>query len=298
MARNMSDGNDRPRIEALMVELRPALHRYAARMVGSVLDGEDVVHDAIARAMAALDRAPPEGDAAGWLFRIAHNVAIDHLRARTRRGGEQEIREEDMVSDGDEAARRFAAGAALSMFMQLPPLQRGTVILKDVLGYSNEETAGILDTTLAAAKAALHRGRTRLRLAAEEGPPSRPADPGELRRLQAYVDHFNARDFDAIRGMLADDVRFELVARMERGRAAFETYFSRYTAMTSWHLSAGVIEGRAAAIARDPADPDGPPAWIILIDWTDGRIVRLRDFYHARYILGDAAIAQPARGNA
>jgi RNA polymerase sigma-70 factor (ECF subfamily) len=277
-----------------MVELRPALHRYAARMTGSVLDGEDVVHDAIARAMAALDRAPPEGDATAWLFRIAHNVAIDQLRVRARRAGEQEIRDDDLISDGDEAARRVAAGAALSLFLQLPPLQRGTVILKDVLGYSNEEAAGILDTTLAAAKAALHRGRARLRAMADAPAAARLTDPGEVQRLQTYVDRFNARDFDAIRAMLADDVRFELVARMERGRAAFETYFSRYTEMASWHLSVGTIDGHAAAILHDPRDPASRPIGLILIDWADGRIVRLRDFYHARYILDDAVIALSA----
>ncbi len=287
----MTSGNGRDEIEALVVELRPALHRYAARMVGSVLDGEDVVHDAIARAMAALDRAPPDGDATAWLFRIAHNVAIDHLRSRARRTAEQEVEENDLVTDGDETAGRVAAGAALSVFLQLPPLQRGTVILKDVLGYSNEEAAGILDTTLAAAKAALHRGRARLRILADTPAPLRPTDPDDLRRLQAYVDRFNARDFDAIRSMLADEVRFELVARMERGRAAFETYFTRYTEMTSWRLSVGLIEGRAVAIVRHPADPVGAPIGLILIDWADGRIVRLRDFYHARYILDDASIS-------
>jgi RNA polymerase sigma-70 factor (ECF subfamily) len=294
MTTDMTDENNRARIEALLVELRPALHRYAARMVGSVLDGEDVVQDAIARAMAALDRTPPEGDATAWTFRIAHNAAIDHLRSRARRAGEQEIQEEDMVSDGDEAARRLAAGAALAVFMRLPPLQRGTVILKDVLGYSNEEAADILDTTLAATKAALHRGRARLRALADAPSSSPPADRGDLIRLQTYVDRFNARDFDAIRAMLADDVRFELVARMERGRAAFETYFTRYTEMTSWRLSVGVIDGRAAAIVHDPADLAGPPIGLIVIDWADGRIVRLRDFYHARYVLRDAVIAQPA----
>jgi RNA polymerase sigma-70 factor (ECF subfamily) len=287
----MTDEKERTRVEALLVELRPALHRYAARMVGSVLDGEDVVQDAIARAMAAIDRAPPEGDATAWSFRIAHNAAIDHLRARARRGGEQEIQEEDMVSDGDEAARRLAAGAALAVFMQLPPLQRGTVILKDVLGYSNDEAADILDTTLAATKAALHRGRARLRSLADAPSTFRPADHGDVIRLQTYVDRFNARDFDAIRAMLADDVRFELVARMERGRAAFETYFTRYTEMTSWRLSVGVIEGRAAAIVHDPADPEGPPTGLIVVDWADGRIVRLRDFYHARYVLRDVVIS-------
>jgi RNA polymerase sigma-70 factor (ECF subfamily) len=260
-------------------------------MVGSVLDGEDVVQDAIARAMAALDHAPPEGDATAWSFRIAHNAAIDHLRSCARRAGEQEIQEEDMVSDGDEAARRFAAGAALAVFMHLPPLQRGTVILKDVLGYSNEEAAGILDTTLAATKAALHRGRARLRLLADAPSSSPPADQGDVIRLQTYVDRFNARDFDAIRAMLADDVRFELVARMTRDRAAFETYFTRYAEMTSWRLSVGVIEGRAAAIVHDSANPAGPPTGLIVIDWADGRIVRLRDFYHARYVLRDAEIS-------
>jgi len=294
----MTDETERTRIEALLVELRPALHRYAARMVGSVLDGEDVVQDAIARAMAALDRAPPEGDATAWSFRIAHNAAIDHLRARARRAGEQEIQEEDMVSDGDEAARRFAAGAALAVFMHLPPLQRGTVILKDVLGYSNEEAAGILDATLAATKAALHRGRARLRILADAPASSPPVDRGDVVRLQTYVDRFNARDFDAIRAMLADDVRFELVARMTRDRAAFETYFTRYTEMTSWRLSVGMIEGRAAAIVHDPSDPTGPPTGLIVIDWADGRIVRLRDFYHARYVLRDAVISLPAGGNA
>lgn len=289
----MTDETDRTRIEALLVELRPTLHRYAARMVGSVLDGEDVVQDAIARAMAALDRAPPESDATAWTFRIAHNAAIDHLRARARRGGEQEIQEEDMVSDGDEAARRFAAGAALAVFMHLPPLQRGTVILKDVLGYSNEEAAAILDTSLAATKAALHRGRARLRTMADAPSPVPLADRGDVIRLQTYVDRFNARDFDAIRAMLADDVRFDLVARMTRGRAAFETYFTRYTEMTSWRLSVGAIEGRAAAVVHDPADPAGPPIGLIVIDWAHGRIVRLRDFYHARYVLRDAVIELP-----
>src|SRR3954452_3034059 len=177
---DMASRNDRSQVEAQLVDLRPALHRYAARMVGSVLDGEDVVQEAIARAVSALDRAPPESDVAAWLFRIAHNAAIDFLRSRARRASEQEIQEEDMVSNGDEVARRVAAGAALSVFMQLPPVQRGTVILKDVLGYSNEEAAGILDMTLAATKAALHRGRSRLRLFAEEPPGAPPLDSADL----------------------------------------------------------------------------------------------------------------------
>lgn len=274
-----------------LAALRPALHRYAARMVGSVLDGEDIVQEALARAIAALERAPPEGDAAPWLFRITHNAAVDFLRTRERTSPERNVEDDDMVSDAGEASRRLATRAAMSVFLRLPPSQRGTVILKDVLGYSNEEIADILGTTIAASKAALHRGRKQLRLYADEVPAVRSADPDELAWLQTYVDRFNARDFDGIRTMLADEVRFDLVARLQGGRSAFETYFTRYAEMSAWRLSIGWIDGRPAVIVTDPADSRAVPKNVIVIEWTGDRITRLRDFAHAPYALEGARIA-------
>jgi RNA polymerase sigma-70 factor (ECF subfamily) len=256
-----------------------------------VLDGEDVVQEAIARAIGALDRAPPEGDAAPWLFRITHNAAIDFLRARERASAEREVADDDLVSDADDAARRLAMRAAMSVFLRLPPSQRGAVILKDVLGYSNEEVAVILGTTLAASKAALHRGRAQLRLHADVAPEkvSKP-NPDELARLQSYVDRFNDRDFDAIRAMLADDVRFDLAARLQGGRSSFETYFTRYSEMSDWRFSVGRIDGRLAAVVSDPRDPQRVPTNVIVVDWAGDAIVRLRDFYHASYVLDGAAV--------
>lgn len=289
MAAGEMDQDQRMAFEARLVALRPALHHYAARMVGSALDGEDVVQEAIARAIAALDRAPPGANADGWLFRIAHNAAMDFLRARAR-GTTRMIEEDDLISGDDEAASRVATRAALSVFMQLPPSQRGVVILKDVLGYSNEESASILGITLAATKAALHRGRNRLRVLADAPTVAPQLDPTDLDRLRIYVDRFNARDFDAIRTMIADDVRFDLVAQAQGDRSSFETYFSRYGEMIAWHLAVGLIDGRLAAIVTDPADPAGTATHVITIDWAGGRISRLRDFYHARYVLDGAAI--------
>ena len=293
MASNASNPGDD--FAARLVGLRPALHRYAARMVGSVLDGEDVVQEAIARAIAALDRAPPEGDTGPWMFRITHNTAIDFVRSRERGSSERDVMDEDMVSDADDAARRLATQAAMSAFMRLPPSQRAAVILKDVLGYSNDEVATILGTTLAASKAALHRGRAQLRRHADTAPEVPKPNADELARLQAYVDRFNDRDFDAIRAMLADDVRFDLVARMQGGRSSFETYFTRYAEMTAWHLSAGWVDGELAAIVTDPADPRGKPFSLIVIDWAGDRIVRVRDFYHAPYALDGAAVSHLAQ---
>jgi RNA polymerase sigma-70 factor (ECF subfamily) len=292
MATNASNRGDD--FAARLVGLRPTLHRYAARMVGSVLDGEDVVQEAIARAIGALDRTPPEGDAAPWLFRITHNAAIDFLRSRERVSAERDVMDEDMISDADDAARRLATRAAMSAFMRLPPSQRGAVILKDVLGYSNGEVAVILGTTLAASKAALHRGRAQLRLNADAAPVSKP-NADELARLQTYVDRLNDRDFDAIRAMLADDVRFDLVARMQGGRSSFETYFTRYAEMSAWRLSIGWVDGELAAIVTDPADPLAKPFNVIVVDWTADQIVRVRDFYHAPYALDGAAISVLAK---
>jgi RNA polymerase sigma-70 factor (ECF subfamily) len=291
MATNGPNEDAQAAIMARLVALRPALHRYAARMVGSSLDGEDVVQEAIASAVAALDRVPPEGDAEPWLFRITHNAAVDFLRRRKRFTAEREVMDDDLVSDDDEASRTLATRVAMAVFMRLPPSQRGTVILKDVLGYSNEEVASILGSTVAAGKAALHRGRARLREYAHETPAAPWFEADEMARLQNYVDRFNARDFDAIRSMLADDVRFDLVARQQGGKASFENYFTRYGEMTAWKLSVGWLDGRLAAIVTDRADPSAVPANAIVVDWRGGRIVRLRDFHHAPYALEGAAMA-------
>jgi RNA polymerase sigma-70 factor (ECF subfamily) len=73
----------------LFRELRPKLHRYCARMTGSVIDGEDILQEALLRAMEALPKAGPIARPEGWLFRIAHNTALDFLRRRARRDAVQ-----------------------------------------------------------------------------------------------------------------------------------------------------------------------------------------------------------------
>ena len=71
-------------IERLLVAMRPKLHRYCARMTGSVIDGEDVLQDALIKAVEAQAGAGAIGNPEGWLFRIAHNTALDFLRRRNR----------------------------------------------------------------------------------------------------------------------------------------------------------------------------------------------------------------------
>src|SRR3954463_3134989 len=62
--------------------LRPSLHRYCARMTGSVMDGEDVVQDALFEAYRKLDQFDESRPLKPWLFRICHNRCIDFLRRK------------------------------------------------------------------------------------------------------------------------------------------------------------------------------------------------------------------------
>ena len=153
---------DHAAFNRLLTELRPALHRYCARMVGSVIDGEDVLQNALARATEAFATAPPLENPEGWVFRIAHNATLDFLRRRTRERGLLASEETDaMIDPGPSVEARLALEASLRTFLRLPVSQRSSVLLMDVLGHSLEEIAAITGATVPAIKAALHRGRAR-----------------------------------------------------------------------------------------------------------------------------------------
>src|SRR5260221_7144643 len=145
--------------ERLLGELRPKLHRYCARMTGSVVDGEDVVQEALVKALEAFSRTESIGHPEGWVFRIAHNAALDFLRHRARQDAARSDKDPDMIVDPvNAAANRQIAAASLRTFMRLPVSQRSSVILMDVLGYSLREIGGIIDSSIPAAKSSLHPG--------------------------------------------------------------------------------------------------------------------------------------------
>ncbi len=156
-------------IDGLLAAMRPKLHRYCARMVGSVIDGEDVLQDALIKAVEAFASAGSLRNPEGWLFRIVHNTALDFLRRRNRQQARESGEEVDMIADpADTIANREFASASLRTFMRLPLAQRSSVILTDVLGCSLKEVCDVMDYSLPAVKAALHRGRAQLRELADE----------------------------------------------------------------------------------------------------------------------------------
>jgi RNA polymerase sigma-70 factor, ECF subfamily len=286
--------NAREAFHHLLGKLRPKLHRYCARMTGSVIEGEDVVQEALVKALEAFDRAGLIANPEGWLFRIAHNAALDHLRRRTRDqavGSSEDLA--TMIDPADPVRDREIASASLRTFMRLPVAQRSSVILMDVLGYSLGEIGQVTAISIPAVKAALHRGRARLRELAEEPddrPPPRLAET-ERARLAAYVERFNARDFDAVRAMLADDVRLELVNRRRlRGRSEVQNYFHNYDRATHWYFRLGFIDRRPAILVNDPKDPTERMTYFILLNWADRGLIDIRDFLFAPYATEGAEV--------
>ncbi|MGH6938160.1 MAG: sigma-70 family RNA polymerase sigma factor [Hypericibacter sp.] len=286
---------EREALGRLVAELRPRLHRYCARMVGSAFDGEDVVQEALAKAIEAYPAAGRIERPESWLFRIAHNTALDALRRRNRQAlVRSDIDMADMADASAVADVRVAAAASLATLMRLPVAQRSCVVLMDVLGHSLAETAEILDLTLPAVKAALHRARTRLQeIANAPDDPAPTPSAAERERLRHYADRFNARDFDALRNLLAEDVRLDLVNRTRlAGRKDVSVYFTRYSEISNWRVSVGSAEGRLALLVNDPADQEDSIRYVVLLDWTNGRIAAIRDFHYATYVMESLAVSR------
>jgi RNA polymerase sigma-70 factor (ECF subfamily) len=280
---------DRDELEPLLVAMRPRLHRYASRMVGSVIDGEDVLQDALIKVVEARPAAGAIQNPEGWLFRIIHNTALDFLRRRVRQEALRSAEEVEMMADpADDILSRQIAATSLRTFMHLPVAQRASVILADVLGCSLQEICEVMDYSLPAVKAALNRGRTRLRELANEADnaPRPQLSDADRARLSAYVASFNARDFDAIRAMIADDVRLELVNKTWlTGKAEVSRYFGNYDNVADWHLVPGLVEARPAILVFNPDEPDAGPKYFVLVDWQAGKVATIRDFRHAAYVV-------------
>ncbi|MCR9137363.1 MAG: sigma-70 family RNA polymerase sigma factor [Alphaproteobacteria bacterium] len=273
-------------LEAALPALRPELHRYCARMTGSVVDGEDVLQEALFKATRALRGGVVVDDLRAWLFRIAHNVAMSLFRSQQR-----EMAMKDELGRDAPPFQVMPTHSDVSdhlrPFLALTPRQRSTCILRDVLGYSAAEVAEMTESSVPSVKSALHRGRRLLKDHHVEDPEPLPAD--ERRKLAVYVRCFNAHEFDRLRDMLSEEVRLELVALDRRtGRKGVGGYYSNYQKSDDWLMAPGAVEGRPAMLAFDRADPSAPPLYFVLLQFSGDDVTAIRDFRYARYAMNDA----------
>jgi RNA polymerase sigma-70 factor (ECF subfamily) len=276
-------------------DLRPKLHRYCARMTGSIFEGEDVVQDALLEAYRKLEQFDDSRPLSPWLFRIAHNRCIDLLR---RRGAAREAAAKagrPVATMPVEPASLGVGKAVEHLVLTLPPKERSCVLLKDVFDYTLEEIAELVGSTVGGVKAALNRGRSKLAASPVPLQP-RTADPELTRVLHLYVERFNKRDWNGLRELISADARLNVTDRMPTitafaDRLADSPYFSNYERWSMpWRMAAGEVDGEPVMIILQPgAEPETwTPYSAVRLHVSENRIDRIVDYAHCPWVLEPA----------
>jgi RNA polymerase sigma-70 factor (ECF subfamily) len=221
---------------ALITPYRRPVFRHCYRMLGSGLDAEDAVQDALERAWRRLASYDGSGPFGAWLHRIATNVCLDVLRTRRARAGPaglgppallgsatappdpevawvEPVSDSELAGDGDPelavVRREEISLAFVAALQRLAPRQRAALLLHDVLGFSHAETADVLAVSTSAVNSLLSRARETVRTA--QGPPSPDmSDPRVRRLLERYVRAWQLADIDGFVQLVADDIRFSM----------------------------------------------------------------------------------------
>ena len=224
--------------QALTEALRGELHVHCYRIVGSVQDAEDLVQETLVAAWRGLERFEGRASLRSWLYRIATNRCLNHLRDRGRRLPDlpapvepvplppepTRLREpywlepypdvllEGVADRGQEPDARYeqreAIGLAFMVALQrLPPRQRAVLVLRDVLGFRAAEVAEMLGATEIAVNRLLHRARRAIDGEASPGIADAPLpDSAEERALVArFATAFQAGDVPGVIALLTDD---------------------------------------------------------------------------------------------
>jgi RNA polymerase sigma-70 factor, ECF subfamily len=222
---------------------RAELHAHCYRMLGSTQDAEDALQEALVRAWKGLPKFEGRSSLRSWLYRIATNTSLDAIERRPKRilpvdygppaddavPGEPLVEsvwiepypdetlgiEDGYASPDARYERRESVELAFIAALQLLPAnQRAVLILREVLGFSAQESAEALDTSVASVNSALQRARATV----EKKLP----DQSQQETLRAlgdekvkeivgrYADAWERNDVDTVVSMLAEDAAFTM----------------------------------------------------------------------------------------
>jgi RNA polymerase sigma-70 factor (ECF subfamily) len=215
---------------------RTALTGHCYRMLGSAFDADDAVQETMVRAWRGLNRFDGRSSLRTWLYRIATNVCLDALAAKSRRArpieegpvgtvdDELETRPRThwlepipdvrmLPSDADPfeavALRQSTRLAFVAALQHLPPRQRAALLLSEVLGWSAQEVAASLEMSTAAVNSALQRARATL-ASRNVSVADEPLSESQVQLLEKYVDAFHEYDVDALVALMREDATLSM----------------------------------------------------------------------------------------
>jgi RNA polymerase sigma-70 factor, ECF subfamily len=222
---------------------RSELHAHCYRMLGSVQDAEDALQEALIRAWRGLPKFEGRSSLRSWLYRIATNTSLDAIERRPKRilpvdygppaddavVGEpltesvwiepypdETLGIEDGYASPDARyeQRESVELAFIAALQLLPATQRAVLILREVLGFSAQETADTLDTSVASVNSALQRARATIEKRLPEQSQQetlKSLGDDRLRELvETYADAWERNDVDTVVSMLAEDAAFTM----------------------------------------------------------------------------------------
>jgi RNA polymerase sigma-70 factor (ECF subfamily) len=304
---------DEREFAAIAERHRRELQIHCYRMLGSVEDSEDLVQETFLRAWRRRSSYEGRSTFRAWLYKIATNACLDFMKGRPRRvlpydvappaaphsptlpaPGEHAwlepypdrlLASEDEGPDALVVERETIELAFLAAIQHLPPRQRAVLILRDVVGWSANETAGLLDLSVAAVKSAVQRARATLR----ERLPERRADwpmadsTRDERALAArWVDALERSDRAALARLLRADVRvsFPPAPLWYDGRDAFLEASRRHAAVGEYRFvpTGASLQPAVAIYLRRPGDSAFRPLALEVLRVQDGQIAEITDF--------------------
>ncbi|HYZ90845.1 MAG TPA: sigma-70 family RNA polymerase sigma factor [Actinomycetota bacterium] len=219
--------------EARLEDYRAELTGYCYRMLGSAFEAEDAVQETLMRAWRGLDNFDNRSSLRTWLYRIATNACLDMLKSRKRRALPIDLSpastataplEEPLSNDtwiepipdgrvlplsGDPSElaelRESIRLAFVAALQHLPPRQRAVLILRDVLSWSANEVADLLEISVASANSALQRARATLQSKDLSATPQEPVTEAQNVLLTKYVDAFERYDIESFVTLLHEE---------------------------------------------------------------------------------------------
>ena len=221
---------DRKAFGKLTEPYRRELIAYCYRLTGTLTEAEDMVQEAFVRAFRALDSFEGRASLRAWLYRIAHNLCLNHVQRRPpvwqslEEIGETSLRDQSPDAAQAGQGRENVRLGFVALVQSLPPRQRAALVLRDVLGWSAEETARILETTVPAVKNALARARQTLARHPSGGDPAdvrdlAASDPDAQETVAQWVDAFEKGNTERMVALLTGDWKLPARTRADVGEA-------------------------------------------------------------------------------